>query len=182
MPYFFLWTLFQRKVSLKNITPKCSLIIVSVVFTFHWCKIYLFNLAKSSFSDSRGKRKLLLLPNVTMIAHKERTLRDMKSKVKPTLYVGSFNVALSCPFFYFFRAGKKLVAIMNEIELTCRQHTAESNGNFVQPLLYPVVPSLLSSKQRKQVLQYGCMVEGKLLTNNLEAASSLKLFRLGQVS
>lgn len=85
-------------------------------------------------------------------------------------------------FLYFFRAGKKLVAIMNEIELACRQHTAESNGNFVQPLLYPAVPSLLSSKQRKQMLQFGCMVEGKLLTNNLEVVSSLKLFRLGQVS
>ena len=84
---------------------------------------------------------------------------------------------------YHFRVGKKLAAIRTEIESEYRSTLRKrSSSNLMKELLYPVVPNLLSAKQRKTQLVNGCMIEGKLFASSLELATELNTYRLGQVS
>ena len=81
----------------------------------------------------------------------------------------------------FYSPGKKLMAIRSEIELTSSNQVACS-CNPLNPFFHPVVPSLLSAKQRKQFLCNGCMMEAKLYVSNLEIPREyLDNFNLGQV-
>ena len=86
--------------------------------------------------------------------------------------------------FYLNRVGKRLRVIRKRIE---SQFKDECEVFGIQPpfsseqFLYPVVPSLVFEKQRKQVLQRGCFMEEKLYSSNLENANCLSNYTLGQV-
>jgi len=79
------------------------------------------------------------------------------------------------------KAGKKLAAIRSKIESVYLSHATHSNESFLQRFVHPVIPSLLSAKQRKQQL-HGCMMEGKLFVSNLELPLVPDSFKLGQIS
>ena len=83
-------------------------------------------------------------------------------------------------FFYHLRAGKKLLAIRSEIEMEFNRQIACS-CNQINTFFHPVVPSLLSSKQRKQHLINGYMMEAKLYVSNLELPFDVDGFNIGQV-
>ena len=90
----------------------------------------------------------------------------------------------SIPFLILKSSGKRLRVIRKRIE---SQFKDECQISTIQPpfsseqFLYPVVPSLIFEKQRKQVLQRGCFMEEKLYSSNLENAQSLSTYTLGQV-
>ncbi|XP_066917148.1 huntingtin-like isoform X4 [Clytia hemisphaerica] len=79
------------------------------------------------------------------------------------------------------KAGKKLIAIRSEIEMSFNQQVSCSCTQ-INTFFHPVVPSLLSTKQRKQYLINGCMMEAKLYVANLELPYDLDQFNMGQIS
>ncbi len=89
-----------------------------------------------------------------------------------------------CSLNLFFRGGKRLELIRKIIEI---EYKRQCNLASTQPaysedqFLYPVVPSLIFEKQRKQVLQRDCFMEEKLYSSNLEASQYLNKYVLGQV-
>ncbi|XP_057306791.1 huntingtin-like isoform X2 [Hydractinia symbiolongicarpus] len=80
------------------------------------------------------------------------------------------------------KAGKKLSAIRSQIETVYQQPSTCVDNMKLRPNLCPVVPSLLSTRQRKQQLLYGCMMEEKLFVTNLELPCDFKQFNFGQIS
>ena len=83
-------------------------------------------------------------------------------------------------FPFILRAGKKLIAIRSEIEMLFNQQVTCSCAPITS-FFHPVVPSLLSAKQRKQHLINGCMMEARLYVSNLELPFDHDRFNMGQV-
>ncbi|XP_047128948.1 huntingtin isoform X1 [Hydra vulgaris] len=78
------------------------------------------------------------------------------------------------------KPGIKLTTVLSEIELVTRYLSSDSY--FVKQILYPVIPNLLSIRQRKQQLYHGCMLIGKLFFSNLEFPLQHHGYKMGQIS
>jgi len=74
-----------------------------------------------------------------------------------------------------------LLAIRSEIEMSFNRQQVSCSCSQINSFFHPVVPSLLSAKQRKQYLINGCMMETKLYVSNLELPKDFDKFNLGQV-
>eukprot|EP00794_Sanderia_malayensis_P005415 gene5415-6091_t len=83
------------------------------------------------------------------------------------------------------RAGKRLEQIRKTIEMEYKRQCGVKNSESsisTDQFLYPVVPSLIFEKQRKQILQRDCFMEERLYSSNLEISHSLNKYVLGQIS
>ncbi len=84
----------------------------------------------------------------------------------------------------FCRCGKRLEVIRKHIEVEYKNecNTVINHPSFsTDQFLYPVVPSLIFEKQRKQLLQRECFMEEKLYSSNLECGPYQYKYTMGQV-